>query len=136
MANTELHIRPRFKQAWSVVEPGLLIKTERDYKRAVALLDYLLDIVGENERHPLFGLLEVLGMLIEHYEEDHVKIRDASPVEVLRFLMEEHDLTQSDLPEIGSQGVVSEILHGKRKLNTHQIKAVSERFGVSPAAFF
>ena len=47
--------------------------------------------------------------------------------------MEEHDLTQSDLPEVGSQGVVSEILGGKRALNVRQIRALSERFGVSPA---
>jgi HTH-type transcriptional regulator/antitoxin HigA len=49
--------------------------------------------------------------------------------------MEEHGLTQADLSEIGSQGVVSEILHGKRELNTRQIKELSKRFGVSPAVF-
>ena len=49
--------------------------------------------------------------------------------------MEEHELTQSDLPEVGSQGVVSEILSGKRKLNIRQIHALSERFGVSPSVF-
>ncbi len=54
----------------------------------------------------------------------------------LKFLMQEHNLTQSDLPEVGSQGVVSEILRGRRELNTRQIKALSKRFGVSPAAFF
>ena len=47
-----------------------------------------------------------------------------------------HDLTQSDLPEVGSQGVVSEILGGKRTLNVRQIRALSGRFGVSPAVFF
>jgi len=49
--------------------------------------------------------------------------------------MEEHDLAQSDLPEIGSQGVVSEILAGKRDLNVRQISQLAERFGVSPAVF-
>jgi HTH-type transcriptional regulator/antitoxin HigA len=44
-------------------------------------------------------------------------------------------LKQNDLPEIGSQGVVSEILNGKRELNTRQIQALSRRFGVSSAAF-
>ena len=44
-------------------------------------------------------------------------------------------LRQSDLPEIGSQGVVSEVLSGKRDLNARQIRALSERFGVGPAAF-
>jgi HTH-type transcriptional regulator/antitoxin HigA len=58
-----------------------------------------------------------------------------SPVAMLRFLMEQHALAQSDLPELGSQGVVSEILRGKRELNLRQIKALAERFHV-PAALF
>ena len=49
--------------------------------------------------------------------------------------MEEHSLSQSDLPEIGSQGVVSEILNGKRKLNVRQIQGLAKRFQVSPATF-
>jgi HTH-type transcriptional regulator/antitoxin HigA len=47
----------------------------------------------------------------------------------------EHDLKQSDLPEVGSQGVVSEILSGKRDLNVRQMRALAKRFGVSPAVF-
>ena len=96
----------------------------------------MLDLVGENQRHPLFGFLEVLGTLVESYESDHVELKGATGKEVLRFLIGEHGLTQSDLPEIGSQGVVSEILHGRRELNTRQIKALSKRFRISPAAFF
>jgi HTH-type transcriptional regulator/antitoxin HigA len=49
--------------------------------------------------------------------------------------MEEHDLRQSDLPEIGSQGVISEMLSGKRQFNVRQIKLLSKRFKVSPAVF-
>ena len=127
--------RPQFRRAWSIVSAGLSIKTEQDYQQAVTLLDRLLDEVGENERHPLFGFLEVLGTLIESYESDHVEMNGATGKDVLRALMEEHGLTQSDLPEVGSQGVVSEILHGRRELNTRHIKALSRRFGVSPAVF-
>ena len=54
---------------------------------------------------------------------------------MLRFFMEEHDLTQSDLSEVGSQGVVSEILNGRRELNVRQIRALAKRFRVSPAVF-
>ena len=128
--------KPEFKKAWSVVDEGLSIHSEADYKKAVEMLNQLLDEVGDNESHPLFNFLEVLGTLIESYEEDHVKIPDAPAREVLKYLMEEHGLTQNDLSEIGSQGVVSEILRGKRELNTRQIKALSKRFGVSPAVFF
>lgn len=128
--------RRQFRHAWSVVSAGLSIKTEPDYQRAVTLLDRLLDEVGENERHPLFGFLDVLGTLIESYESDHVEVKGATGKDVLKSLMEEHRVTQSDLPEVGSQGIVSEILHGRRELNARQIKALSERFGVSPAVFF
>ena len=55
--------------------------------------------------------------------------------DLLRFFMEEHNLSQSGLPEVGSQGVVSEILCGKRDLNVGQIRALSKRFGVSPSVF-
>lgn len=128
--------KPGFKKAWSVVDQGLSIRTEADYNKAVEMLNLLLDEVGNNEAHPLFNFLEVLGTLIESYEEDHVKIPDVPAKEVLKYLMQEHGLDQADLSEIGSQGVVSEILRGKRELNTRQIKALSKRFGVSPAVFF
>jgi HTH-type transcriptional regulator/antitoxin HigA len=49
--------------------------------------------------------------------------------------MEQHGLKQSELTEIGSQGVVPEILTGKRELNIRQVRALSERFGVSAATF-
>ena len=132
----ELLATPKFRKAWSVVSLGLSIRTRSQHKQAVALLDRLLDDVGTNQRHPLFGFLDVLGTMVESYESDHVRIRGATGKDALKFLMSEHGLAQSDLPEVGSQGVVSEILHGRRELNTRQIKALSKRFGVSPAAFF
>jgi HTH-type transcriptional regulator/antitoxin HigA len=49
---------------------------------------------------------------------------------VLASLMDEHGLRQSDLPEIGSQGVVSEVLAGKRQLNLRQVRALAARFSV------
>ncbi|HSG17040.1 MAG TPA: hypothetical protein VLE70_12060 [Anaerolineae bacterium] len=49
--------------------------------------------------------------------------------------MEEHGVRQADLPEVGSQGVVSEILSGKRELNVRQIRELARRFHVSPAVF-
>ena len=73
--------------------------------------------------------------VVHAWEEQHYPMPKLEGAEALRFLMEEHDLTQSDLPEVGSQGVVSEILGGKRALNVRQIRALSERFGVSPAVF-
>jgi HTH-type transcriptional regulator / antitoxin HigA len=101
----------------------------------VELLNRLLDEVGSVEEHPLYTLLGTLGTLIHAYEEEHHRIPECSGTDILRFLMEEHALTQSDLPEIGSQGVISDILRGKRELNVRQIRALAMRFHVSPAVF-
>ncbi len=57
------------------------------------------------------------------------------PSELLRELMAEHGIRQSDLPEVGTQSVVSEVLAGKRGLNLRQVKALSERFRVPMEVF-
>jgi HTH-type transcriptional regulator / antitoxin HigA len=123
------------QDSWSVLAPILTIETEQDYNRSIEQLHSLIDAIGTNEQHPLYSLLDTLGILIQAYEEEHIDIPDVSGIEVLKYLMEEHSLSQSDLPEVGSQGVVSEILTGKRELNLRQIKALSQRFHVSPAVF-
>ena len=107
-----------------------------DYDRLSNLLDRLLDIVGNNENHELIGLVDVVSHMISMYDENKkYQISNISGIKAIKFLMEQHDLTQSDLPEIGSQGVVSEILNGKRKLNISQIKKLSDRFHVSAETF-
>ena len=80
---------------------------------------------------------ELLTVLIEAYEEEHYPVRGASPVEVLAQLMAANNLKQKDLATLlGSESVVSEVLNGKRELNKHHIEKLSQRFHVSPAAFF
>ena len=108
---------------------------QKDYNRLVNILDGLIDEVGENESHPLASLMETLGSLIESYEAQNIPEIEGSPSIILKTLMEEHELKQSDLSEIGSQGVISEILSGKRQFNVRQIKLLSKKFGVSPAVF-
>lgn len=120
---------------WSNISPLLTIRNEKEYNAAVKRLNELIDEIGTNEKHPLYSLLDTLGTIIYVYEEEHYPIPEASGTDVLRFLMEEHSLTQSDLPEVGSQGVVSEILNGKRELNVRQIRALAEKFNVSAAVF-
>jgi HTH-type transcriptional regulator/antitoxin HigA len=121
---------------WAAISLLLRIRNEQEYNLAIARLNQLLDEVGANEQHPLYELLDTLGAMIHAYEERYHPLPECSGTEVLQYLMEEHGLTQSDLPEVGSQGVVSEILRGKRELNVRQIRALSKRFHVSPAVFF
>ncbi len=126
--NADYHrIRQRF--------PLGVLHTKAEYNRAVAVLDDILDEIGQQETHPLADLAETLALSIEAYEDTHIAMPDASGSEILRSLMEDHELAQSDMPEIGSQGVLSEILSGKRDLNVRQIAQLAARFGVSPALF-
>jgi HTH-type transcriptional regulator/antitoxin HigA len=108
---------------------------EKEYKRLISLLDDVMDEVGNDESHPLASLMETLGSLIEIYEGHNIPEIEGDPIDTLKALIEEHGVKQSELYEIGSQGVVSEVLSGKRRLNIRQIKALSERFNVSPAVF-
>ncbi|MBU0567848.1 hypothetical protein KJ693_07395 [bacterium] len=61
------------ERIWPMLSPVIFFPhTESEYQRLVALLDKLIDIVGENENHPLASLMEVVGVLIEKYEDEHV----------------------------------------------------------------
>jgi HTH-type transcriptional regulator/antitoxin HigA len=112
------------------------IRSERHHKAMTEFMNKLLDKIGGRESHALEGLLDVVTMFVRDYEERHVEIPEASPVEVLRFLMDQHELRQADLAEVfGSQSNVSEILSGKREINARQARALAKRFGVSPAVF-
>lgn len=123
------------QENWATMRSILTIRNEREYDRAVKRLNTLLDEVGTNERHPLYSLLDTLGTLIHAYEEEHFEEPEVSGPEMLRFFMEEHELRQSDLPELGSQRAVSENLKGRRELSASQIRALASRFHVSPAVF-
>ena len=123
-----------YRRLRTVVPLGTL-RTKKDYLRATAMLDEIVDEIGEDEKHPLAELADALSVFVEKYESEHVRFPSAGGPVVLRYLMQEHKLLQSDLPEIGSQGVVSEILAGKRDLNARQIKRLAKRFGLSPAVF-
>ena len=108
----------------------------RDYKRSVRIMDELLDRIGANESDHLMPLLDLVTREIESYEAKNHTLPDATPAAVLAYLMEEHDLKQTDLAEeLGGQSIVSAILNCKRELNTRQVKALASRFKVSPAVF-
>jgi len=109
--------------------------SEDQYNNAVTLLDELIDQVNNKKSPVIESLIDTLGTLIKDYEDRNVDEPDADPAGNLRYLMQEHHVKQSDLHEIGSQGVVSEILNGRRKLNVRQIQLLSNLFHVSPTVF-
>jgi HTH-type transcriptional regulator/antitoxin HigA len=111
------------------------ITSERQHEEYLSVLDKLAskeNATSEEEKYSA-----VLMTLIEAYEEERHSIPDASPVEILRALMEANHLRQKDLvPIFGSESIVSEVLHKKRALNKTHIEKLSKRFRVSPAVFF
>ena len=121
---------------WRFVAP-LLDKptTEADYDALIEALDEILALAGDDDHHPLASLASHMGDLLEAYDHAHRPMPEVTGAQALRYLMREHDLSQSDLSDVGTQSVVSEILAGKRQLNVRQIRVLSKRFGL-PAEVF
>jgi len=122
---------------WPYIEPLLTVPATNDaYEALVSRLDELLDIVGNDEHHPLIGLVDALSNTIALYEQ---KIQNATTVgkslNVLRYLMQAHSLKQKDFAKIGSQKIISEILSGKRQANLRQIKQLAKKLKVTPETF-
>lgn len=111
------------------------IASERQHDEYLSVLDKLASKQNPTSEEEKYAA--VLMALIEAYEEENHFIPEASPVEILRALMDANDLRQKDLvPIFGSESIVSEILHKKRALNKTHIEKLSKLFRVSPAVFF
>ncbi|MDD3518261.1 MAG: helix-turn-helix domain-containing protein [Chromatiales bacterium] len=120
-----------FKKAVGVTS----VRTKADYRRALAMIDMLLDEVGDDESHPLADVLDFLSDRVREYEDENIVIPEAEPREVLRFLMTRHGLTQSDLADCAPQGRISDILGGRREISKEVAKKLAQRFGVRADVF-
>jgi len=111
------------------------IRSDEELDRAIAVVDELTDRdeLGEGEA----DYLDVLGDLIEKYEDEAHPIAGVTDAEMLRHLIEARDVTQARLAaETGiAESTISEVLAGKRGLSRHNIGVLSGYFHVSPAAF-
>lgn len=111
-----------------------VITTEQENDASIALalkLEHLPNRTSEED-----ALLELLVMLIEKFEQEHYPIPDETPRSMLLHLMEARDLKQEALVGvIGSRGVVSEVINGKRDLSKAQAKALAEFFNVDVSLF-
>ena len=111
------------------------IRTAKDFAKANRVLDQLLDIVGNDEKHPLADVLHYIGSQVEVYEDEHFPIPDAKPSDVLKFLIKQHGLKQSDLSDCLPATRVSEILNGHREISKDQARKLAKRFKVSAEVF-
>ncbi len=104
------------------------IKNEKDYNAA---LEYFETIIDAKEKSAEADLREVMSILIEKYEEEKYPIDLPTPVDAIRFRMEQMNLNQSDLiPFIGSKAKASEILSGKRELTLKMVRALHKHLGI------
>ena len=105
-----------------------LIKNDKQLNEALERINQLW---GAKINTPERDELEVLSLLIEKYEEEHYPIPASDPIEAIKFLMEQNDLTRKDLqPFIGSMGRVSEILNRKRDLSLNMIKRLHDGLNI------
>ena len=105
-----------------------LIKTESDYNQALVRLETIFDAKKET---PEGDELELLGMLIEQYENEHFPIALPDPIEAIKFRMEQLDYSQNDLAKvIGLKSRASEILNKKRKLSLEMIRNLHDKLNI------
>jgi len=110
------------------------IDSEAEYDRALAIAERLTFKKDRTEAEIKF--LKLVVVLIEDYETEHYPMDDVAPHELLQHLMESNGTRQADLVGlIGSRGVVSEVVNGKRAISKAQAKALGEFFNVSPGLF-
>ena len=104
------------------------VKTENDYDAALARIE---DLWGAEPGTPEGDELDVLIALVGVYDDENHPVPPPSPIEAIRFVMEQKELTQADLiPYLGSRPRVSEILNGKRTLTLRMIRSLHSGLGI------
>ncbi len=111
-----------------------VIDSESEYDRTLAIAERL---TFKQDKTPAeIKLLKLVVALIEDYESQNYPMEDVAPHELLQHLMAENNIRQADLVgAIGSRGVVSEVVNGKRAISKAQAKELGKLFDVSPGLF-
>ncbi len=105
-----------------------------DYRNALAVLDAMAGFEMNADQRDYF---EAIATFVEKYETEHHAIDEAkmTPVELLRSLMDEHEMTESDLGRLlGDRSLGHRILTGQRELSKAHIRALARHFSLNPAA--
>ena len=104
------------------------IKTKKDYEQALERLELIFDAKRGTEEG---DELEILGILIDQYENERFPIDLPDPIEAIKFRMEQMGYTQTDLANaIGLKSRASEILNKKRKLSLEMIRQLHDKFNI------
>lgn len=104
------------------------IKNQKDYEKVLDRIEKIHD-AKPNTRES--DELEVLLVLVENYEEKHYVIDAPTPIEAIKFRMEQEGLKQKDLTvALGDKSIVSKILSGKRELSVDMIRKLHSMFNI------
>jgi HTH-type transcriptional regulator/antitoxin HigA len=118
-------IKSMLKQSKMNIKP---IKTKKDYEQALERLELIFDAKKGTEKG---DELEILGMLIDNYENEKFPIGFPDPVEAIKFRMEQLGYNQTDLANVvGLKSRASEILNRKRKLSLEMIRQIHDRLNI------
>ncbi len=123
-------------QHWSLVAPVVdTPATQLDYDALLVNLKDAIELVENRPNSPLAGLIKAMARAAHEYEEGLLVEQQGGSLHALRYLIKIHGIKQSELKEIGSQGVVSEVLSGKRSLTLRHVRELAKKFNVSPSVF-
>ena len=123
-------------QHWNMVAPAIATPTNKqDYLQLMENLREAIVIVENRTKSPLKGLIAAMGEAAKKWEDEHMDAFEGDGLTALKYLIKLHSVRQTELKEIGSQGVVSEVLNGKRALTLRHVRELASRFNVSPNVF-
>src|SRR5690625_3283646 len=126
MPNTTKLMQRQYKRTLTMqIQP---IHTEEDYQKTLARIEEIFDArPGTKEGDEL----EILGILADEYEQKHFTKEDRTPVDAIKFRMDQHDIEQKDLAKLlGPKSRASELLPGKRSLSLRQNKVLYKKLGI------
>ncbi len=126
----------QISQSWQKIAPLLIpISSEEDCDRREEQLKNLINLNQKKKDPQITHLIRSIAVTIEEYEKKEFPLEKAEGIEVLQYLMREHGLTESDLPEIGDQNLVLDLVNRKKELNLKMIKALAKRFNLTEQTF-
>ncbi len=126
----------QISKSWYEIAPLLLpISSEEECERRQEQLRKLIHLNADKKDAQISYLIQCMALTIEDYEKQEFPLEKPTAIELLKYLMEEHGLNECDLPEIGDQNLVSDLLAGKQELNLTMIKSLALRFKVSAKTF-
>lgn len=124
-----------WQQLDAIAKPYLNpIETQEQYNEALSFFEDLWDKVADDPESPYGSLFQLLSNNLHAYENKQHSLPEASPAQILKVLMQEHNVSQKDLEAATGiyQSNLSQILKGKRNLSTQHVKQLASYFNVNP----